>query len=112
MSRYFITMDDAIKLCIYCSENMIGGEIFISKMESFKIIDLAKALSEKNNFKMRIIGLKPGEKLYEELITEEETSRTILIDNHYDVYIYNIMVKYINERIAYEKTKEDYSIVY
>jgi len=83
MSRYFITMDDAIKLCIYCSENMIGGEIFISKMESFKIIDLAKALSEKNNFKMRIIGLKPGEKLYEELITEEETSRTILIDNHY-----------------------------
>ena len=83
MSRYFITMDDAIRLCIYCSENMIGGEVFISKMESFKIIDLAKALSETKNFKIRIIGLKPGEKLYEELITDEEASRTILIDNHY-----------------------------
>ena len=83
MSRYFITMSQAIDLCIYCQNNMIGGEIFISKMESFNIIDLAKVLSKGKKFDIEIIGIKAGEKTYEELVTEEESTRTVLFDGHY-----------------------------
>jgi UDP-N-acetylglucosamine 4,6-dehydratase/5-epimerase len=85
MTRFFITMDQAINLCIYAANNMIGGEVFIMNMGSCTIVDLAKAISRGESFKYTVIGEKPGEKLYEELVTEVEAPRTALIDNIYTI---------------------------
>jgi FlaA1/EpsC-like NDP-sugar epimerase len=85
MTRFFIAMDQAIDLCIYAANNMIGGEVFIMNMGSCTIVDLAKAISRKEPFEYRLIGEKPGEKLYEELVTEVEAPRTALINNIYTI---------------------------
>ncbi len=77
MTRFFITMDQAIKLCLQASNEIIGGEIFISNMGSCTIMSIAKAISGKNKFNFKIIGPKSGEKLYEELVTETEAERTV-----------------------------------
>lgn len=85
MTRFFITMDQSIKLCLYAANNMIGGEVFVMNMGSCSIIDLARVISRGKSFEYTVIGEKPGEKLYEELVTEVEASRTALKDNIYTV---------------------------
>ena len=84
MTRFFINLNDAINLCFYAEQNMIRGEIFVKNMASINIKDLAYAFSKNQNFKIRYIGLKEGEKLYEELFTYEEAKRAYL----YNDYIY------------------------
>ncbi len=83
MTRFFITMDQAIDLCLHATNNMIGGEVFIMDMGSCSILDLARVISKGNEFKYTVIGAKPGEKLYEELITEVEAPRAILKNGVY-----------------------------
>ncbi len=85
MTRFFITMSQAIDLCIYASNKMIGGEVFVMNMGSCSIIDLAKAVSNGDSFEYTVIGEKPGEKLYEELVTEVEAPRTVIHGNIYTV---------------------------
>jgi len=82
MTRFFLSMDQAVELCIYACKNVIGGEIFVKNMGSCNILSLAKAISpDTNNFEF--IGLKSGEKLYEELVTEIEAERTYYKDSWY-----------------------------
>lgn len=78
MTRFLLTLSDAIDLVIYATENTIGGETFVKKAPSSSILHLAKILSEQANkpFIHKIIGKFPGEKLHEILITEEELQRT------------------------------------
>ena len=85
MTRYFINVDRAIGLCIFSLKEMLGGEIFFPKMKSFNIINLAKAISKNN--KPKILFTKPsiGEKFYEELVTENESSRTVSLKSYYVV---------------------------
>ena len=73
MTRFNISIEEATLFVMKCLNNMIGGEIFIPKLQSYKITDLIKALG-KNKFK--IIGVRPGEKIHEELITSQEKIRT------------------------------------
>ena len=68
-------MNEAIDLTIYSLINLKGGEIFVPKIPSFRIIDLAKAVCEKCIIK--IIGIRPGEKIHEELITENDSKNTL-----------------------------------
>lgn len=75
MTRFIITLNNAIDLCFYAERNMKGGEIFIKNMGSINITDLAIAFSKKSNPSIKYIGIKEGEKLYEELLTAEEASR-------------------------------------
>lgn len=86
MTRFFINLNDAINLCFYAEQNMIGGEIFIKNMASINIKDLAYAFSKNQNFKIDYIGMKEGEKLYEELFTNEEAKRAYLYNNY--IYIF------------------------
>jgi UDP-N-acetylglucosamine 4,6-dehydratase/5-epimerase len=81
MTRFFITMDQAIDLCIKAAKLTIGGEIFIMNMGSCSIINLAKAIKKNEKFEYEIIGPKSGEKLFEELVTETEVERTINFDD-------------------------------
>ncbi len=74
MTRFWITLDEAVNLVLFALENAVGGEIFVPKIPSMKIVDLARALSPECEFKF--IGIRPGEKLHETLISEDE-SRTV-----------------------------------
>jgi UDP-glucose 4-epimerase len=77
MTRFLLTLDDAIDLVMYAVENMAGGEVYIKKAPATRIIDLARVIAESKGaeFKYKIIGMFPGEKLHEILITEEELPR-------------------------------------
>ncbi|PCH67684.1 MAG: hypothetical protein COC01_05220 [Bacteroidetes bacterium] len=85
MTRFFLTAAQSIDLCIHAAENMIGGEIFIKKMGSCSIMQLAEVLSGKRDFEYDVIGMKPGEKAYEELVTETESVRTVLVNDYYTI---------------------------
>ena len=75
MTRFWITLDQGVDLVLYAAERMVGGEIFVPKIPSMKVIDLAKVLGPK--CKTKIVGIRPGEKLHEVLLTEEESARTV-----------------------------------
>ncbi len=85
MSRFFITMSQAVDLCLHAGNNMIGGEIFVSGMGCCNIMSLARAFVGKDSFEYTIIGEKPGEKSYEELVTETEAQRTVCEGNLYTI---------------------------
>lgn len=76
MTRFFISMQQAVDLCMHAATEMVGGEIFVLSMGSSDIMTLARAIVGDRPFKCVEIGHKPGEKLYEELVTESEAPRT------------------------------------
>ena len=75
MTRFNITISEAAKKVYSYLENSIGGEIFVPKLSSYKILDVAKSINPKNDIK--IIGVRPGEKIHEELITSNDAVNTI-----------------------------------
>ena len=74
MTRFNVELKEAIKLSVESMTNMLGGEIFIPKLKSYRIIDLAKALNKNN--KIEIIGIRSGEKLHEEMISNIDSLNT------------------------------------
>jgi len=74
MTRFWITLEQGVRFVIDCIERMSGGEIFIPKIPSMKVTELANVLAPKA--KRRVIGIRPGEKLHEILLTEEEARHT------------------------------------
>jgi UDP-glucose 4-epimerase len=87
MTRFLLTLTDAIDLVMYALENMSGGEIFVKKSPSAKVLDIARILAEDVNkeFKYEVIGKYPGEKIHEILITEEELNRTIDMGDYFKI---------------------------
>ena len=88
MSRYILIMNETIDNIFKVLDLCKGGDIYVPKMRAMDISDVAKWMIEekgKDEIKIKEIGLKPGEKLYEELITEEEGRRTVEFDNFYVV---------------------------
>lgn len=79
MTRFWITQEQAVRFIITCIGKMSGGEIFIPKIPSMKIIDLAKVIAP--NVKCRETGIRPGEKINEILLTKEETGHTREFEN-------------------------------
>lgn len=75
MTRFWITLDEAVELVVKALRHMQGGEIFVPKIPSMKIIDLAQAVAPE--CEIEFIGIRPGEKLHEMLITEEEGRNTV-----------------------------------
>jgi UDP-N-acetylglucosamine 4,6-dehydratase len=71
MTRFNIELKDSIKLALYALKNSSGGEIFIPKLSSFNIVDLAKAIAPECRLAFK--GIRPGEKLHEEMFTESES---------------------------------------
>ena len=81
MTRFNISLENAVEFVLSCSKNMWGGEIFVPKIPSFRIIDAAKAISSKIKFKY--IGIRPGEKIHEEMISQNDAINTIEFKNYY-----------------------------
>ena len=75
MTRFLITLGQSVELILKSMQNNLGSEVFIPKLPSFKIIDLAYSLNSKAKFK--IIGIRPGEKLHEELISFDDSNNII-----------------------------------
>jgi UDP-N-acetylglucosamine 4,6-dehydratase len=83
MTRFWITLDQGVDTVLFALENMHGGEIFVPKIPSMKITDLAKAIGPK--CRLKVVGIRPGEKLHETLMTEEESSRAVDAGSYYVV---------------------------
>jgi len=81
MTRFWLTLDQAVELVVNALCHMQGGEIFVPKIPSMKIMELAKAVAPE--CKMEVIGIRPGEKLHEVLITEEEGRNTVAYNGMY-----------------------------
>lgn len=81
MTRFWITLSDAVKFVIGCLGRMRGGEIFVPKISSMKIIDLANAIAP--NCEKKVIGIRLGEKLHEVLITEDESMNVREFDDYF-----------------------------
>lgn len=81
MTRFNIFMDQAIDMVEWALKNLKGSEIFVPKLKSFKVIDLIKSINL--NPKIKIIGIRPGEKIHEELISNSDSRLTIDIGKYY-----------------------------
>lgn len=84
MTRFWITLEQGVDLVFKALEESRGGEIYISKIPSFNIIDLAKAMDE--NCILKEIGIREGEKLHECMITKDDSRYTYEYENHYIIY--------------------------
>lgn len=94
MTRFIMSIKEATRLVIDSSRYAKGGEVFVTKMPVIRIKDLAEVLIDEfaprygfdsENINIEVIGVKPGEKLYEELLSGEETRRTIELDRYFSV---------------------------
>jgi UDP-N-acetylglucosamine 4,6-dehydratase len=82
MTRFWITLDEAVDLVRFALDHAVGGEVFIPKIPSMKVTDLAAAMAP--DLPVELIGIRPGEKLLEVLITADESRHTI---DAGDVYV-------------------------
>jgi UDP-N-acetylglucosamine 4,6-dehydratase len=81
MTRFNITLQEGVDFVLKCIGLMWGGELFVPKIPSYRIIDVAKAIG--GNCKLKIIGIRPGEKIHEEMITETDGLNTIEFENYF-----------------------------
>ncbi len=84
MTRFWITLEESVEFVLKCFQNMLGGEIYVPKIPSIKIVDLAKAMAP--NLKTKIIGIRPGEKIHELLCPKESAHLTIDFNDHYAIF--------------------------
>jgi UDP-N-acetylglucosamine 4,6-dehydratase len=83
MTRFWISIENAVKFVIDSLEMMTGGELYVPRIPSMKIIDLAHAVSPDS--KLEEIGMRPGEKLHEEMISADDSRRTVILENRFVV---------------------------
>ena len=97
MTRFNISLSEAVDMVIWALDNTIGGEIIVPKIPSFKIIDLAKSIN--NKLKFKLIGVRKGEKIHEDLISKADSLNT------YDIKKYYLILNQERNLINYYKKK-------
>ena len=83
MTRFNISLEDGVAMVMYALENHLGGEIFIPKIPSYKTMDVAEAIAP--DCDRVIVGIRPGEKLHEEMITDTDSLNTIDLGKYYAI---------------------------
>jgi UDP-N-acetylglucosamine 4,6-dehydratase len=83
MTRFNISLEEGVEMVLWAIENAIGGEIFVPKIPSYTIETVAKAIAP--NATLEVVGIRPGEKLHEEMITESDSYNTIEFDKYYAI---------------------------
>ncbi len=81
MTRFWITLEQGVDFVLACLKRMVGGEIFVPKLPSMNIMDLAKAIGP--NCKTKIVGIRPGEKLHEVMVPRDEALNTVEFKDYY-----------------------------
>ncbi len=96
MTRFWLTIEEGVEFVLDSLQRMKGGEIFVPKIPSFKVIDVAAVVSP--GVPVRIIGIRPGEKLHEVMITEDDSNYTLEFDT-----FYAILAPFLLETEYYQK---------
>ncbi len=114
MTRFSLSLEEGVNFVLKCLKLMWGGEIFVPKIPSYNILDVAKAINNKS--KINIIGIRPGEKLHEEMISVSDSFNTVESSNFFAILPYNSfldwnMKNYIlkNKNIKFKKCKEGFT---
>jgi len=109
MTRFNITLEESVEFVLKICEKSVGYEIFVPKIPSFKVVDLASAVKSTN--KLKFIGIRPGEKIHEEMITISDSKSVVELKDSYilcppgENKIANYYVKKLNGKL----TKKDFS---
>ena len=109
MTRFNITMNESINLVLFALENGKGSEIFVPKIPSYKILDVAKAIN--GNCKIKIVGIRAGEKIHEEMITESDSYSTFDLGNCYTIVnpSNGLVLRYYKKKKNFKKVPENFS---
>ena len=108
MTRFSITLEQGVNMVFWSIKNAKGGEIFVPKIPSYKITDLAKSICPNN--KIKVIGIRPGEKLHEEMITKSDSELTVDLGKYYAIlpdvrlfksYITKFKAKKVSKNFSY-----------
>ncbi len=83
MTRFWLSLEQGVRFTIQCIEDMEGGEVFVPKIPSMRVVDLAQAIAPEA--KVEFIGIRPGEKLHEVLISEDESRHSVELEHMYVV---------------------------
>ncbi len=81
MTRFWLSLEQGVRFTIRCIEQMEGGEVFVPKKHSMRVVDLAKVIAPKA--KLEFIGIRPGEKIHEILVSEDEARHTVELEDMY-----------------------------
>ncbi len=84
MTRFWITLEQAVEFVVSCLDLMQGGEVFVPRIPSMRVRDIAEAIAP--HVPRRVIGIRPGEKVHEVLITEDESRRARALEDRYVIY--------------------------
>lgn len=83
MTRFWITLEQGVNFVLACLERMSGGEIFVPKIPSMRVVDVALAIAPE--CEMKIVGIRPGEKLHEVMVPEDDARHTLEYDDYYSI---------------------------
>lgn len=104
MTRFWLTLDQSVEFVIRSIEDMKGGEIFVPKIPSMKIIDLANAIAP--DCTINVVGIRPGEKLHEVLLSADEARHTVEKENRFVIYPNN--PSWTTEKMPKSNIEEDF----
>jgi len=97
MTRFWITLEQGVEFVLICLEHMCGGELFVPKIPSMNIMDLARAIAPE--CETRVVGIRPGEKLHELMIPRDEARKTLEFD---DFYVMQPVFKFWERRCSWD----------
>tara|TARA_A100001015_G_scaffold233125_1_gene264151 strand:+ start:310 stop:1290 length:981 start_codon:yes stop_codon:yes gene_type:complete len=109
MTRFNISLQESVEMVDWSINNAIGGEIVVPKLPSYKVIDIAKAINPKN--RLKIVGIKRGEKIHEELINSNDGPYTIDIGKYFIILPDNTkkLIKFYKKKFRLKKMKTNFS---
>jgi UDP-N-acetylglucosamine 4,6-dehydratase len=100
MTRFWITLDEGVEFVVQNFQRMQGGEIFVPKIPSIRILDLVESISGQREFDL--VGIRPGEKLHEVMVPQEMAHHSLEFDDH---YVITPSIKFFDKTINYLKNK-------
>lgn len=106
MTRFWVTLNEAVELVLKAIKESTGGELYVYKCPSFKVTDLAKSIHPKA--KLIEVGIRPGEKIHEVMITEDDSRTTYEYDDHFIVYPNLDWWEHLNIKKGGKKVKSDF----
>ncbi len=93
MTRFNISLDEGVEMVLWALERGLGGEILVPKIPSYRIVDVANAIAP--NCRQDIVGIRPGEKLHEEMITQSDSPNTIDLGAYYAILSASSKARYL-----------------
>lgn len=108
MTRFNITLEQSVNMVLFSIKNSFGSEIIVPKIPSYKLVDVAKSIGP--SCKLKIIGIRAGEKIHEEMITESDSITTYEIGNYYVIFPDNNkkILNYYSKKFKLRKVKKGF----